>query len=203
MFCRVADWCSFKLNSRSTLLHFVFLMSYVSAAEGGTKPRTCSFSFYFRSPTCGSSPVVMLGTCAMIISWGAPNWEQASNYGWIVLCKSLCHSTHTSWKQGTFNPFREVKQLFFTGFQMSVLRRLDNIIERLDAHEKLLRTMESNSSSHSAEKLSSIMEDIIPRPLDAREDIEEFNRKLEDASLAKLVVSVPYLYSACNLTMCE
>ncbi len=60
---------------------------------------------------------------------------------------------------------------------MSVLRKVDNIMERLDAHGKILRAMELASSYHYASDNYSLMEDVLLSPLNTREEIKEFNQK--------------------------
>ncbi len=55
-----------------------------TVAEGGVRLPTGPLSSPFHSPTSGTWPVTVLGTCAMAIPiWGAPIWEQASKYGWM------------------------------------------------------------------------------------------------------------------------
>lgn len=75
----------------------------------------------------------------------------------------------------------------------NMVRGQDVFIKKIsDIYENTLRAAESTSPHHSAAE-NILMEDLLPRPLNTSEDLEEFNQKLEDPAMAKLVVGFIYL----------
>lgn len=75
----------------------------------------------------------------------------------------------------------------------NMVRGQDVFIKKIsDIYENTLRAMESTSLHHAAAE-NTLMEDLLPRPLNTSEDLEEFNQKLEDPAMAKLVVGFTYL----------